>query len=74
MVGFHLSPNQKKTWGIHVAFAAQIVDCKWLGGGGRNRTESSPTASLNTLIYKGILAAVLQGFKHFMRLSATYRT
>jgi hypothetical protein len=36
-----------------------------LGGEGRNRTMSSPPASLNTLIFKGILTPVLKGFKRF---------
>jgi len=35
---------------------------------------SSLTASLNTLIFKGILTLVLQGFKRFLTLSATYQT
>ena len=35
---------------------------------------SSPTASLNILIYKGILTLILQGFKRFLTLSANYRT
>jgi hypothetical protein len=43
-------------------------------GEGRNRTESSPTASLNTLIYKAILTLILKGFKRFLALHATYRT
>ena len=43
------------------------------GGEGRNRTGSSPTASLNTLIYKGILTLILQGFKHFLTLSGLTR-
>jgi hypothetical protein len=33
---------------------------------------SSPTASLNTLIYKGILTLILQGFKHFLTLPSNY--
>src|ERR1039458_5544354 len=40
-----------------------------IGGEGRNRTGSSPNASLNTLICKGILTLVLQGFKHILTLS-----
>ena len=44
------------------------------GGEGRNRTRSSPTASLNILIYKGILTLILWGFKRFLSLSAHYRT
>ena len=43
-------------------------------GEGRNRTRSSPTVSLNTLIYKAILTPILQGFKRFLALSATCRT
>ena len=43
------------------------------GGEGRNRTVSSPTTSLNILIYKGILKPILQGFKRFLTLHATYR-
>jgi hypothetical protein len=42
-------------------------------GEGRNRTRSTPTASLNILIYKVILTLILQGFKRFLTLSATYR-
>ena len=42
-------------------------------GEGRNRTEPSPTASLNTLIYKAILTLILQGFKHFLPLSGLTR-
>jgi hypothetical protein len=42
-----------------------------LRGEGRNRTRSSPTASLNTLIYS--LTLLLQGFKPFLELHATYR-
>jgi len=45
-----------------------------LGGEVRNRTRSSPIASLNTLIYKGILCLILQGFKRFLILSANYLT
>jgi hypothetical protein len=45
-----------------------------LGGGGRNRTRSSPTTSLNILIYKEILTLILKGFKRFLALHATYRT
>jgi hypothetical protein len=44
------------------------------GGEDRNRTKSSPTASLNILIYKGILALIFQGLKRFLTLSAHYRT
>jgi hypothetical protein len=44
----------------------------WFGGAGRNRTMSSPAASLNILIYKGILALILMGFKRFLTLHATY--
>ena len=43
------------------------------GGEGRNRTMSSPTVSLNTLIYKAILTPVLQGFKTFLTLSGLTR-
>jgi hypothetical protein len=31
------------------------------------------TASLNTLIYKGIVTLILKGFKQFLTLHATYR-
>lgn len=41
----------------------------WAGGRGRNRTMSSRGASLKTLIYKGILSAGFQGFKHILTLS-----
>jgi hypothetical protein len=34
---------------------------------------SSSAASLNTLIYKGILTLILLGFKRFLPLHATYR-
>jgi hypothetical protein len=34
---------------------------------------SSPAASLNTLIYKGILTLITKGFKRFLALDATYR-
>jgi len=34
---------------------------------------SLPAASLNTLIYKGILTLILQGYKRFLALQATYR-
>jgi hypothetical protein len=50
--------------------AAQAV---WHGGEGRNRTMSSPAASLNTLIHKGILTLIPKGFKRFLALHATYR-
>ena len=43
------------------------------GGDSRNRTMSSPAASLNTLIYKGILTLITKGFKRFLALDATYR-
>jgi hypothetical protein len=33
---------------------------------------SSPAASLNTLIYKAILALILKSFKRFLSLHATY--
>ena len=42
-------------------------------GEGRNRTMSSSAASLNTLIYKGILTLVLQRFKRLLELHTTYR-
>ena len=35
---------------------------------------SSPTTSLNILVYKGILTLILKGFKSFLTLSAHYRT
>jgi hypothetical protein len=35
---------------------------------------SLPAASLNTLIYKDILTIILQGFRRFLALHATYRT
>jgi hypothetical protein len=41
-----------------------------IGGKGRNRTMSSPAASPNTLIYRGILTLILQGFKWFLALHA----
>ena len=44
------------------------------GGEGRNQTESSPTASLNTLICEAILTLISQGSKHFLKLSPNYRT
>jgi len=44
------------------------------GGEDRNRTRSSPTTSLNTLIYKGILTLILKGFKRFLTLHADYPT
>jgi len=34
---------------------------------------SLPVASLNTLIYKGILALIQKGIKRFLALHATYR-
>jgi hypothetical protein len=34
---------------------------------------SPKAASLNTLIYKGILTLILKGFKRFLALHATYR-
>jgi hypothetical protein len=34
---------------------------------------SAPAASLNTLIYKGILTMILKGFKLYLALHATYR-
>ena len=43
------------------------------GGGGRNRTESPPANSLNTLIYKGNLTLILKAFKWFLALHGTYR-
>jgi len=59
--------------GISLSTVDSIGD-KWGGGDGRNRTLSSPTVSLNILIYKGILTLILQDFKGFLTLSATYRT
>jgi hypothetical protein len=34
---------------------------------------SSPAASLNILIYKGILTLIFKGFKRFLALHATHR-
>ena len=42
-------------------------------GEGRNRTMSSSAASLNTMIYKGILTLVLQRLKRLLELHTTYR-
>jgi hypothetical protein len=33
---------------------------------------SSPTTSLNTLIFKGILTLLFQGFKRYLSLSTAY--
>jgi len=41
--------------------------------GSESNEEALPTASLNALIYKGILTLVLQGFKQYLALHTTYR-
>ncbi len=55
---------------VPIVLAAESVKT---GGEGRNRTRSSPAASLNTLIYRGILTLILLGFKQFSVLHATRR-
>ncbi|MGA3265527.1 MAG: hypothetical protein ABSE16_01740 [Verrucomicrobiota bacterium] len=65
---------------IHCCFTSRSASVCWSfcwrsergenqSGEGRNRTMSSPTTSLNTLIFKGILMLILQGFKRIFSLS-----
>jgi hypothetical protein len=54
-------------------FQTTVTPVVGFGGEGRNRTMSSPTTSLNILIYNGILTLILQGFKRFLTLSANDR-
>src|ERR1039457_5512632 len=78
---YALTSNSGMRLGVRWAFLAHpdrriFMDSSGIpnGGEGRNRTESSPTASLNTLICEAILTLLLQGFKQFLKLSANYPT
>jgi hypothetical protein len=51
---FSTNAVSEKVKGIQVISETQIAYLKQLGGHGRNQAESSPTASLNTLISREI--------------------
>jgi hypothetical protein len=58
--------------GLTGSIAGSQMSGIYLGGEARNRTRSSPTTSLNTLIFKGILRPVLQDFKLLLPLHDTH--
>jgi hypothetical protein len=70
MISLALSLDAGLLWNLQRVAKVQLG----VGAEGRNRTEPSPTTSLNTLIYKGILTLIVKGFKPFLALHATYRT